>query len=235
LLSDTVGTIVNNYTYSAFGELSSITSRHGTNTLFATTYTRDSLGRISTLQETIQGDTRTFRYTYDVAGRLATVRRNDTLISVYSYDPNGNRIAHATPTAVDSGRYDAQDRLIEYAGIQYEHTPAGYLKYKIHNGLPRNAVLRGDTTSFSYDAYGNLVHVRLPRQTDGGQADGTWVEYLIDATNRRIGKRVNGVTVQKFLYSGDLRIVAELDSADQVVARYVYAGRENVPYRHTTR
>jgi RHS repeat-associated protein len=60
-------------------------------------------------------------------------------------------------------------------------------------------------------------------------ADGTWVEYLIDATNRRIGKRVNGVTVQKFLYSGDLRIVAELDSSDQVVARYVYAGRENVP------
>jgi RHS repeat-associated protein len=87
--------------------------------------------------------------------------------------------------------------------------------------LPRNAVLRGDTTSFTYDAYGNLVHVRL--------ADGTWVEYLIDATNRRIGKRVNGVTVQKFLYSGDLRIVAELDSSDQVVARYVYAGRENVP------
>lgn len=65
------------------------------------------------------------------------------------------------------------------------------------------------------------MHVRL--------ADGTWVEYLIDGANRRVGKKVNGITIQRLIYLDDLKPVAELDSAGQIISRFVYATRENVP------
>ena len=55
------------------------------------------------------------------------------------------------------------------------------------------------------------------------------MQYLIDAANRRVGKKVNGVTTQRLLYSGDLKPVAEVDSAGRVVTRYVFATHENVP------
>jgi hypothetical protein len=31
--------------------------------------------------------------------------------------------------------------------------------------------------------------------------DGTVIEYVIDAANRRVGKKVNGVLVQRFIYT----------------------------------
>jgi RHS repeat-associated protein len=52
---------------------------------------------------------------------------------------------------------------------------------------------------------------------------------MIDGQDRRIGKKVNGVPVQGFLYRDPLNPVAELDGNNQVVARFVYADKANVP------
>ena len=60
-------------------------------------------------------------------------------------------------------------------------------------------------------------------------ADGTKIEYVIDGQNRRIGKKVNGTLVQGFLYQDGLNPVAELDASGNVVARFVYGTRANVP------
>jgi RHS repeat-associated protein len=68
---------------------------------------------------------------------------------------------------------------------------------------------------------GNLRTVVLPT--------GTRIDYVIDGANRRIGKKVNGVLVKGFLYQNGLRPIAELDGNNQVVARFVYAGKINVP------
>jgi len=51
--------------------------------------------------------------------------------------------------------------------------------------------------------------------------NGDNIEYLIDGQHRRIGKKVNGVIVKKWIYSGQLSPIAELDSADNVIARFV--------------
>ncbi len=48
---------------------------------------------------------------------------------------------------------------------------------------------------------GNLLAVTLP--------DGTRIDYVIDGRNRRIGKKVNGVLVQGFLYRDSLKPVAD--------------------------
>jgi RHS repeat-associated protein len=77
------------------------------------------------------------------------------------------------------------------------------------------------TTTYTYDVLGNLTAVALP--------DGTVVSYVVDGANRRIGRRVNGVPVQGFLYQGPLRPVAELDGAGNLVSRFVYGTGVNVP------
>ncbi len=59
--------------------------------------------------------------------------------------------------------------------------------------------------------------------------DTTLIEYIIDANDRRIGRKVNGTLGQGFLYQDDLNPIAELDGAGTVVSRFVYATQANVP------
>ena len=68
----------------------------------------------------------------------------------------------------------------------------------------------------------NLMGVTLP--------DGTQIDYLIMiAKNRRIGKKVNGILVQAWLYQDGLNPVAELDGNGNVVSRFVYGTHTHVP------
>jgi hypothetical protein len=55
------------------------------------------------------------------------------------------------------------------------------------------------------------------------------ITYVIDAQNRRIGKKVNGALVKAWLYQDQLEPVAELDGAGNSVARFVYGSRPNIP------
>jgi RHS repeat-associated protein len=63
--------------------------------------------------------------------------------------------------------------------------------------------------------------VRLP--------DGRVIEYVIDARNRRIGRKIDGVFTQRMVYSDELRPAAEVDDQGEVVTRFVYATNFNVP------
>jgi len=213
LESADIGNIGNEYSYNGYGELTALEYTDGDqDTLFATDYTLDSLGRITDITEVILGQIKTFSYSYDISGRLVQVDRNGTTISVYTYDDNGNRLFYATQEDTTYGIYDAQDRMLSYGDVTYEYTPNGSLKYK---------ALNGDTTWYTYDLLGNLVNVLLP--------DGTLIEYLIDGQNRRIGKKVNGEIIKKWLYSNNISPIAELNSNNEVVVRYVYGIKPNVP------
>lgn len=130
----------------------------------------------------------------------------------YSYDENNNRLKAVRLTGEESGVYDSQDRIVTYGGIQYSYIPGGNLSSKVFGQ---------ESTLYRYDVIGNLREVTLP--------DGTSIEYLIDGRNRRIGKKVNGVLVQGLLYNGQIGIVAELDGNNQVVSRFVYGSKQNVP------
>jgi RHS repeat-associated protein len=74
---------------------------------------------------------------------------------------------------------------------------------------------------FDYDSLGNLRGVLLP--------DGTRIEYIVDAANRRTGKKVDGTLVQGFLYNGTLQIAAELGRDGRLVSRFVYGTQQHVP------
>ncbi|MCZ7619687.1 MAG: RHS repeat-associated core domain-containing protein [Myxococcota bacterium] len=224
LTGTTQGVIATTETPSPFGELESLVATENSNPLYTLDVgARDALGRIETKIETLgAGSPVSTVYTYDAAGRLDTVTVDSTLTADYAYDANGNRIHEREDLAGPSiAVYDDQDRLLSYAGTSYTYSAAGDLETSTH---------ATGTTTYGYDALGNLRSVVLP--------DGEQIEYGIDGHNRRVAKKVcpapctppaTPQPVQGFLYGDPLRIVAELDASNDVVSRFVYATRPNVP------
>lgn len=163
------------------------------------------MGRITQKTETVQGVAHTFDYTYNPAGYLVEVARDAAVQSTYTYDLNGNR-------QNNSAAYDDQDRLTSTATATYTYTDNGELLTKTEGAL---------VTQYTYDVVGNLKTVVLP--------SGTTIEYVIDANDRRIGRKVDGTLEKAWLYKDGLNPIAELDGAGNVVSRFVYASRGNVP------
>ncbi len=196
-------------TFDTFGAPETFAATFGGANSFSVNYTRDALGRITQAVETIGASAAdTFEYSYDTAGRVITFKKNGATQNNYTYDGNGNRLTSGAETAT----YDAQDRLTQRGATAYTYTPAGFLATKTG---------AGGTTTYTYNAAGDLLTVALP--------GGTTIDYIIDGLARRIGKKVNGAATQGFLYRDDLRVVAELDGANALVSRFVYADREHTP------
>jgi RHS repeat-associated protein len=107
--------------------------------------------------------------------------------------------------------------MTAYGAASYTYGPSGDL---------RTRTAGGQTTTYSYDALGNLMGAWLP--------DGRVIEYVVDGLNRRVGKKVNGTVVEGFLYDGQLRPVAWLDATGAVKATFVYGLHVNVPEYMTT-
>ncbi len=79
-------------------------------------------------------------------------------------------------------RLSSSRSLTAYGSVTYANGPNGDLSSRTD---------RGQTTSYGYDALGNLRYVAQP--------GGTQIEYVIDGRNRRIGKKVDGALVEGFL------------------------------------
>jgi RHS repeat-associated protein len=192
--------------------LSRLSYAFGATTLFDASYVRDSIGRIVGITETVLGATNTRSFGYDSIGRLKQVRVGGVPVADYGYDANGNRTSLVTSSGSVAGVFDAQDRLLSYGANVYSYSSNGELTRKVSGT---------DTTRYVYDVVGNLLQVRL--------GNGSTIDYLVDPLNRRVGKKVNGVLARGFLYQGRLAPTAEVDGSNQVVARFVYGTRANVP------
>jgi RHS repeat-associated protein len=144
--------------------------------------------------------------------RLNWTLPGTTLVDSSTYDSNSNRLTTTSAGGLITGTYDAQDRLRQYGATTYGYTANGELLTK---------TIGAQTTNYQYDALGNLITVTLPNSTQ--------IVYLTDGQNRRVGKRVNGVLTQGLLYDDQLRPAAQLDSSGNIVSRFVYATRVNVP------
>lgn len=208
----TLDTLSDSWDYNPFGELAGYNASSSAGDLFDVSYSYDELGRIESLDETINGDSYEYEFEYDASGRLVTVREGGIVIQSYGYDDNGNRISFTDSGGTVTGTYDAQDRLLEYGNTTYGYLAGGELISKT-TGV--------NTTFYDYDEFSNLMGVTLP--------GGTSITYLVDGENRRIGKEVNGTPVQGFLYRDALNPIAELDGSGNVVSRFIYGTRHSVP------
>ena len=168
-------------------------------------YTRDALGRISSISEKTPTGTATTAYTYDGSDRLASVTVDGKVVERDSYDAAGNRTSIATPGGTTSATYDARNRLETWGNQTYTWTPNGTL-----------ASVKGPagTTTFDYDELGNLRSVKLP--------SGTTIGYVVDADGRRIGRELGGQLAAGYLYDPAGQIVATTDPSGSVTARFAY-------------
>jgi RHS repeat-associated protein len=243
LTGTALGSVTTAETVTAFGEIDLASASYAGAVLFEEdVLTRDQLGRIVEKTESVAAsggglDTASYAYDYDPAGRLTDVTIGGLPAAHYDYDPNGNRIAHVGASGTGAtvvGRYDPQDRLLQYCpedtgGVpmptpglpcfSYDYRDSGSLLTK--TDLATSAV-----TMYDYDEFGNLLSVALP---DGA----TVVSYEVDARNRRVGRSITtgGTTTvtHRWLYQDQLEPVAELDASNAVVATYVYATKAHVP------
>jgi RHS repeat-associated protein len=131
-------------------------------------------------------------------------------ITTNGLDRNAPSLAASHTSSVVA--YRARDRRLAYSTASVASTVS-----------QKSSPTAGDpqTTTYVYDALGNLLSVSLP--------GGTSISYQVDGRNRRVGKRVGGIPTQGFLYESDLRLVAELDGGNAVVSRFVYGTKVNVP------
>jgi RHS repeat-associated protein len=229
ITATTLGSVTTTRTYNAFGEPAEDVAKYLGSTIYDAVYDdgasnpRDKLGRIAHLTETIQGVTHAFDYTYDSRGRLTGVAKDGTAVSAYTYDANGNRLTKTAGGATTWYVYDDQDRLLcerstsgtscsASVTVSYTWTANGELATKSEGAA---------VTTYSYDELGNLRTVALP--------NGDTIDYLIDGANRRIGKKLNGTLVKQWLYRNSLKPAAELDGAGNLVARFVYATKGQIP------
>ncbi len=189
------------------GLLTNYTARVSGTSIWTMAFAYDALDRMTNKTETINGVTRTFDYTYDLAGRLSQVSLNGVVAASYSYDANGNRLTRNGETAA----YDAQDRVQSYADAAF-----GWSR----NGALQTRTAGGQTTTYTYDVRGGLTAVSF----GAGQP----ITYVNDAAERRIVKNVSGALERGWLWDGDLPI-AELGTNSTVSLRFVYGADGAVP------
>ena len=153
----TLDTVTTTQTYDTFGAPATTAASAGGTGLYSTSYTRDKLGRITQLDETVQGITTSKVYSYDAAGRLWKVTIDGLPEAEYTYDANGNRLSEIDALGgTTTATYDAQDRLVSYGATTYAYTANGELSSKTDSS---------GTTTTSYDVYGQLTSVSLPDGT----------------------------------------------------------------------
>ena len=196
-------------TFNGYGEVQAQEFTIGGQSLTSWDLVRDDNGRISQKTESIDGTTSVYQYTYDPMRRLRTVTKDTTLVEEYEYGPNGTRTHEMNTLRGISERtfsYSGEDHLLTAAETTYQYDLDGFLTTKTQGT---------DVTIYVYSSRGELLSVSLP--------DGRTIDYVHDPLGRRIAKKVNGITVEKYLWQGLTRLLAVYDGSDNPLMRFEYA------------
>jgi RHS repeat-associated protein len=205
----TGGALYMTRSFNGYGEVDDQAFSINGTTLISCNLTRDNAGRITARAETVEGVTSDYAYTYDAMGRLLTVTRDGAVVEEYAYNAVGTRIYENNVLRGISQRdyvYSDEDCLLTAGSASYKYNADGFLTTKTEGT---------DVTSYDYSSRGELLGVTLP--------DGTLIDYLHDPLGRRIAKKVNGVTTEKYLWQDLTRLLAIFDGSDNLIMRFEYA------------
>jgi RHS repeat-associated protein len=202
LTSTTVGPVTTTYGYSQYGELQTVSAAVSGAVLYTQGIQYDAVGQPIVSEESLSGALRQDTYGNDAIGRLTSFTRNG-VTTTYAYGPNGTRVRAGT----DIATFDAQDRLLSQGATTYT--------WDVHGN--RAADSTGVTcTHDGHDGLGRLI---------GWSKAGVSLQYELDALDRRVLRRRNGVVTSRYVYEGQYRVVAELESG----SRFLYATHQHSP------
>jgi YD repeat-containing protein len=162
-------------------------------TVQATTDANGSLG----ISATVTGLPRTWTYTYNTNGQVLTVdgpRTDVSDVTTYAYYPNDAECVGASATGCRGQLASITNALGHVTTIQEYNAHGQPLRTIDANGLVTtiaydarmrvtNRTVGGESTSYAYDAAGQLAQVTLP--------DGSFLTYRYDAAHRVTGIQDN--------------------------------------------
>lgn len=176
---------------------------------FDVTWTRDSLGRVSS--RTKPGGTGTLNVRYDLDGRLKQVCDFCSPSADDSYDAAGNRTEFNVATS-----YGTDNRLVSRGAESFQYDANENLICRYPTGQSCTAGQVGK--QYAYDALGRLTSVKnLATQA-------VLASYGYDALDRRVIRRVPGSpsVTELYIHHGD-QVVMDVDSVSgQRKAEYVW-------------
>ncbi len=201
--SDLTGTssVANtSYTYDLAGRLQTLTHQHGGNTLASYGLTYDNANRMiqSAGTDGVQD------YTYDSTNQLTTADHSTQTDEAYSYDANGNRTNAGYGTGTNN-------QLLTDGTYNYEYDGEG-------NRTLRTEIGTGKVTEYVWDYRNRLTSVRFK---DAGGSVTKTIEYTYDVNDRRIGKKIDGVVTERYVYDRN-QISLVFDGAGSQTHRYLY-------------
>jgi RHS repeat-associated protein len=199
LVSTTVGPVTTTYGYSQYGEVQTVTTSVSGAVLYTQGLQYDAVGNPLGSEETLSGAARQESYQHDAVGRLTSVTRNG-VTTMYAYGPNSTRVR----AGADVATFDAQDRVLAQGRTTYT--------WDVHG----NRATDSTGVTYTHDGLGRLT---------GWRKGTTSLAYEVDALDRRVLRRRNGVVTARYVYEGQYRVVAELESG----SRFLYATHGHSP------
>jgi RHS repeat-associated protein len=134
---------------------------------------------------------------YSNDNQINTVTTSTGTNEAYQFDTLGNRSTWSTDP-LDSRR------LLNDGTYKYRYDDEGNLSDKTE-------IATGKITSYQWDYRNRLVSVTSDSHT---------IEYLYDAQDKRVGKKLDGIVRERYIYDGD-DIALVVDAQGTLVERYL--------------
>ena len=184
------------YTYDSLSRLTSLTNLKWGSTISSFGYTHDNVGNRLT-KTTLEGIS---TYTYDAIYELTNVVRPDTSAIGYTFDTVSNRIE------VNTESYTTNP--------MNQYTQVGPTKSYSYddNGSMESKTIDGWMTTYEYDYENRLTRVITPSQGE--------VSLAYDYAGRLIRRNENTL-ITNYIYDGD-RVIAELGADNTTNVTYLY-------------
>jgi RHS repeat-associated protein len=222
ITSITCNGIVETRAYNDWEELTSQRVTFNEQIYYGAQYQYDGLHRIKFVSENILGVIATYDYTYDRAGRLATVSKNGTIVEQYAYDPFGNRSAGIYLDLTENYVYNGANRLLKKTWqlpdslrkAEYFYNNSGQLRYTAYETVKDGSQWLTKERNYDYDIFGNLKSVAWASQKH---------ECKYDPYDRLIGRIQNGNLASGYIYGLDSMPLAELNQNGRIINVYLYA------------
>jgi RHS repeat-associated protein len=190
-----------NYLYDNNQRLIKLTHQKGANTIANYDYTYDAADK---LNKTVSSSDGTSDYSYDATNQLTGTDNSVQTDEAYSYDANGNRTTGGYQTGVNN-------QLLADGRYNYEYDGEG-------NRTKRTEIATGKVTEYIWDYRNRLTSVLF--KDTGGTVSKT-IEYIYDGNNQRIGKRIDGAVVERYVIDRN-QIALVFNGAGVQTHRYLY-------------